>query len=198
MKKPTFWHACVVLALGTLANSLALAQSTTDCSAVAKNSARLKCYDAQAARQKKAASAPAANAQGTASSGSPSGSGTPATPVAPAPRPAAPASASPPPASSAASDFGLDPDTVRKKQAAANPEAPKPPEQVVGRVKSVVTTPRGQYRITLEDGQVWEETQHTGGAAPEVGDTVTVKRGMLGSYFLSRSVGLALRVKRID
>ena len=180
MKRLTFWHACIVLALGTLANSLALAQSTTDCSAVAKNSARLKCYDEQAARQKKAAPAPAANAPGAPSSGSMS------------------ASATPPPASSAASDFGLDPDTVRKKQAAANPEAPKPPEQVVGRVKSVVTTPRGQYRITLEDGQVWEETQHTGGAAPEVGDPVTIKRGMLGSYFLSRSVGLALRVKRID
>ena len=197
MKRLTFWHACIVLALGTLANSLALAQSTTDCSAVAKNSARLKCYDEQAARQKKAAPAPAANAPGAPSSGSMSASGAPAT-SAPAPRPAAPASATPPPASSAASDFGLDPDTVRKKQAAANPEAPKPPEQVVGRVKSVVTTPRGQYRITLEDGQVWEETQHTGGAAPEVGDPVTIKRGMLGSYFLSRSVGLALRVKRID
>jgi len=61
-----------------------------------------------------------------------------------------------------------------------------------------VTRSTGQYRITFEDGQVWEETQHTGGAPPEVGDTVTIKRGLLGSYFLSRNVGLVLRVKRID
>jgi hypothetical protein len=101
-------------------------------------------------------------------------------------------------AASASSDFGLDPETARRKQAAAHPDAPKAPEQIVGRVKSVVTKPRGQYRITLEDGQVWEETQHTGGSPPEVGDSVTIKRGMLGSYFLSHSVGLALRVKRID
>jgi hypothetical protein len=59
--------------------------------------------------------------------------------------------------------------------------------------------PRGEYRITLEDGQVWEETQHTSSSvAPAVGDTVTIKRGMLGSYFLERGAGLALRVKRTD
>jgi hypothetical protein len=197
MKKPNFWHAGLLVALGGLATHLAHAQSTTDCSAVADDTARLKCYDGQAVRKKKAASPPA-SAAGAASSGSASASRAPATPATPALKPTSPASASTPPASSAATDFGLDPETVRKKNAAANPEAPKPPEQVVGRVKSVVTKPRGQYRITLEDGQVWEETQHTGGAAPEMGDTVTIKRGVLGSYFLSRSTGLALRVKRID
>jgi hypothetical protein len=62
-----------------------------------------------------------------------------------------------------------------------------------------MTKPRGEYRITLEGGQVWEETQHSSSIyPPEVGETVTIKRGLLGSYFLSYSAGLALRVKRID
>ena len=57
--------------------------------------------------------------------------------------------------------------------------------------------PRGDYRVTLDDGQVWEETQHTGGPPPEAGETITIKRGALGSYFLTRSRGgLALRVRR--
>ncbi len=181
MKKQAFWHTCIVMvALGSLGSGSLLAQSTTDCPSVVDDMARLKCYDEQAARQKKkAAPAPAAAA---------------ATP-APA-RPTPPAR--PEPATSSPGDFGLEADVLRKKQVAANPEAPKAPEQVVGRVKAVATKAGGSYRVTLEDGQVWEETQHIGGQPPEVGETVTIKRGLLGSYFLARAFGLALRVKRID
>jgi hypothetical protein len=65
-------------------------------------------------------------------------------------------------------------------------------------VSSVTTKVRGDYRVTFDDGQVWEETQHTGGPPPEAGETVTIRRGALGSYFLTRSSGgLALRVKRV-
>jgi hypothetical protein len=108
------------------------------------------------------------------------------------------APASPQPGA-ATSDFGFNAEAIRKRQAAADPNAPKEPEQLVARVEAVTTRPRGEYRITLEGGQVWEETQHSSSAMPpEVGETVTIKRGLLGSYFLSQSVGLALRVKRIN
>lgn len=200
MKARVFWQSCVVAAVGCLANGLALAQSTVDCSAVAEDTARLKCYDEQAARQKKA-SAPAtvtAPARAVPSAAAappavavPSAKASSATPPAAAPSAAAHAA-------SGSSDFGLDAEAIRKKQAAANPGAPQEPDQVVARVKAVTTKARGEYRITLEDGQVWDETQHSSNTqAPEVGETVTIKRGMLGSYFLSHSVGLALRVKRI-
>jgi hypothetical protein len=178
MKRTAFWHTCLVAALG-LGSDLTLAQSTMDCTSIAADMARLKCYDEQAGRQKRQVVPP---------SGATASTPAPAKPVPPAPPIAKPSS----------SEFGLDADAVRRKQATANPDAPKAPEQLVARVKAVVTKPRGYYRITLDDGQVWEETQHTGGLAPEVGETVTLKRGILGSYFLSRSSGLALRVKRID
>jgi hypothetical protein len=182
--KAILWPACVVLTLGS---EQLLAQATVDCSSVAEDMARLKCYDEQSARQKKQASSPAqatstpAPAKQTRSTQSTS-----------------PARAESSASSSSPSDFGLDADAIRKKQAAANPDAPQVPEQLVARVKAVVAKPLGNYRITLEDGQVWEETQHTGGLPPRPGETVTIKRGMLGSYFLSRSSGLALRVKRVD
>jgi len=44
---------------------------------------------------------------------------------------------------------------------------------------------------------VWAETQRTGGDPPAPGDTVTLRRGALGSYFLSKGSGLALRVTRV-
>jgi hypothetical protein len=161
MKSRVLWQSCVVVVLGSLASAGSLAQVTVDCSTVAEDMARLKCYDEQAARKK-----------------------------APAP---APARATPAP-----SEFGLSAEAIRKKEAAANPDAPKAPEQLVSRVKAVTTKARGAYQITLEDGQVWEETQHSSAATPpKVGETVTIKQGMLGSYFLTSSAALALRVKRI-
>jgi hypothetical protein len=171
MKARVLWQGCVVAALGCFANGVALAQSTVDCSAVADDKARLKCYDEQAARQKQQTARPT-----TAS---------PATPAAP-PTAAGSATTAPPPAparaSSSTSDFGLDADAIRKRQAAANPDSPKEPDQIVARVKAVATKARGEYRITLEDGQVWEETQHSStNLAPNVGETVTIKRGLLGS-----------------
>ena len=175
---------------------------------MAEDGARLKCYDEQAARQKRAASsvkAPATAASTAAASpptaASPTTAASPATAASSASGAAHPTAPTPPPARSAAgsSDFGLEGDALRRKQAAANPETPKEPEQLVSRVKDVTTKPRGEYRITLEDGQVWEETAHSSSVLPpHVGDTVTIKRGMLGSYFLSQSTGLALRVKRIN
>jgi hypothetical protein len=219
MKARVLWQSCVVAAVGCLASGVALTQSTVDCSAVAEDKARLTCYDEQAARQKQQTARPATAAPAAAASSAPSTTASPSTatassataaPPAVATRPTTtPATSTPPPvataippparASSATSDFGLNADAIRKRQEAANPNTPKEPDQIVARVKAVATKARGEYRITLEDGQVWEETQHSSNnLAPNVGETVTIKRGLLGSYFLSHSAGLALRVKRTD
>jgi len=200
MKTHALWQSCVVAVMGGLASGMTLAQSTVDCSSVTEDRARLKCYDEQAARQKKANAAAAA----TAAPAIPA----PANPAPPVAVTSPPASSSPsakasspaaPAAATASTDFGLNAETIRKRQAASNPDTPKEPEEIVARVKAVQTRARGEYRITLDDGQVWDETQHSSSTqAPEVGETVTIKRGMLGSYFLSHSAGLALRVKRIN
>jgi len=180
MKSRVLWQSCVAVVLGSLASAESLAQATVDCSTVAEDMARLKCYDEQAARKKAPAPAPAR-----------------ATPTpTPTPTPAPAAAARP---SSPSSEFGLSAEAIRKKQAAANPDAAKAPEQLVSRVKAVTTKALGAYQITLEDGQVWEETQHSSGSIPpKVGETVTIRQGMLGSYFLTSSAALALRVKRIQ
>ena len=199
MNARVLWQSCVVTAVGFVASGVSSAQSTADCSSVAEDRARLKCYDEQAARQKKAAAAAAQAATAApVTTTPPSAAATRATTPQPVTAPPAPVS-KPARATSPSSDFGLDEEAIRKRQAAANPGRPKEPEQLVSRVKAVVKKPRGEYRITLEDGQVWEETQHSSSSIPPgVGDTVTIKRGLFGSYFLERGVGLALRVKRTD
>jgi len=56
---------------------------------------------------------------------------------------------------------------------------------------------KGDYRIQLDNGQLWMESQRTGGEPPEPGETITIRPGLLGSYFMERKAGLALRVKRV-
>lgn len=74
---------------------------------------------------------------------------------------------------------------------------PPEPEERTATVKSVSTRAHGEFRIEMVDGQVWIETLRTGGAAPEPGETVVLKPGAMGSFYLTRKVGTALRVKRI-
>ncbi|MEJ1960292.1 MAG: hypothetical protein WDO56_01530 [Gammaproteobacteria bacterium] len=188
MKKMRTWRACVIVALGALAGSACFAQSTTDCSSVADDKSRLKCYDDQAHLKKAAATAATAAPTASPSVAMPAQSAGPATAHAPAKQPAP---ASSPPASGS-SELGLE--RVRQK----DPDASKKPDQMVVRVKDVTTRARGEYRITMEDGQVWQETQHLDAEAPKVGESVTIKRAAFGSYFLSRDKGLAFRVTRIQ
>jgi hypothetical protein len=166
----------VALSLVSLASTVCLAQASGDlvgCTQVADDKNRLKCYDEHMAR----AGYPVA---------------APSTKTAPPPKTAA----APKPASSSTvpDDFGLDPGVVRKKRAA---ESPAEPAELVGRVKSVSTRAHGEYSIEMDNGQVWVETLRTGGQPPAVGETVTIKPGALGAFYLTRTAGTALRVKRI-
>jgi hypothetical protein len=190
MKTVGRWPACIVVGLGGLASSACFAQAASDCSSVADDKSRLKCYDEQANRQNQKAATPAAPAPSAARSPAPAASAA----HAPSPQPA-PASTKP---AAAASEFGLDPDVVRKQREAANPDGPKEPEQLVARVKTVATKAHGELRITLEDGQVWDEIVHTDTLPPEAGETIAIRRGVMGSYLLGRAKGPAFRVKRIQ
>jgi hypothetical protein len=108
------------------------------------------------------------------------------------------AAASPVPAPPPSSEFGLEGEALAKKRAAETPkDAPKPPERLVAKVTSVTGRGKGDYRIQLDNGQLWMESQRTGGEPPEPGETVTIRPGLLGSYFMEREAGLALRVKRV-
>lgn len=57
---------------------------------------------------------------------------------------------------------------------------------------------RGErFVATLDNGQVWSQAETNTRIDIRVGDTVTIRRGALGSYLLSDGEGLATRVKRV-
>jgi len=74
---------------------------------------------------------------------------------------------------------------------------PKQLENLKGRIVSVAYTGPEQVRLTLENGQVWEQTEPEAHLALAPGDAVTLHRGLLGAFYLSSDKVHGLRVKRL-
>jgi len=72
-----------------------------------------------------------------------------------------------------------------------------------GTVRGVIVgleqAPRGQYLITLDNGQVWRETEASRRSRYEEGDAVTIKKGMFASYRLRvDATGYTQAVRRVE
>ena len=58
---------------------------------------------------------------------------------------------------------------------------------------------RGNHRIALEGGQVWQEIEYDVRTDYSVGDEVTIREGLFGTYnVLSKRTGRRNKVKRIE
>lgn len=83
------------------------------------------------------------------------------------------------------SDFGL-----QKKRESAS-------DELAATIVSVSKTALGKYKMTLDNGMVWQQTDSTI-FLPREGDTVSIERGVLGSFYLSKSdLNKTVKVKRI-
>ena len=73
------------------------------------------------------------------------------------------------------------------------------PKKVDLKVRSVASTARGMYRLTMENGQVWETKQADWTLDFKSGDAVTISRMMFDSYQISLTGrGTSVGVKRIQ
>jgi hypothetical protein len=76
-----------------------------------------------------------------------------------------------------------------------------PSEKKSARITATVTAFErrrdGLFVVTLDNGQVWSQTELDSRAEVRVGDTVKLRRGALGSYLLSTSAGIGTRVRRV-
>jgi hypothetical protein len=73
------------------------------------------------------------------------------------------------------------------------------PKSLVVLVQQATSLPNGLYRLTLDNGQIWQTTEADWAIEFKVSDQVTIKRLPLGGYQMisssgSRSVG-ARRVR---
>lgn len=95
-----------------------------------------------------------------------------------------------------AENFGL------KEKAEASFEGA---QMVDGKLVAMVTSSkqvaRNKYQFTLDNGQVWEQTESGVGlgGVPKAGDRVNIKSGMLGAFFISKEgMNKRFRVKRLQ
>jgi hypothetical protein len=66
-----------------------------------------------------------------------------------------------------------------------------------GTIKSTGRNFNGGWVITLDDGSVWTQTDDWPGLDPRPGKKVIVKRGVLGSFWLSIPGQNGIKVKRV-
>jgi len=183
--------ACLVA--GVCASS-ARASSGSDgasCVAVSDDAARLACYDRAYGRNAASKSAATAGAAAAATAAAPK---SPAV-ASPTAVHAAPAAATP---KDPVTEFGLTEAAKQAKDPAKAAEAAKAPTSVTAKVISVRFKKYGEFVVTLDNGQVWEQNEPMPSAIVRVGDTVTVKKAVLGSYTLVTASRVATKVRRVD
>lgn len=187
---------------GTLASvSFGIARADANpCASIADPNARLACYD----RTYGTAGGNAAIAvPGAAAAGVPATQGGPTLPApsgAPVPAPSTapvPVIKSP---EQQVQEFGLTEEAVRKQAEAALPKDEPRPE-VVTAIESTVATvgrrPAGQLVLKLANGQVWTQIETDARVFVKVGDAVTIRKALLGSYTLSTAHG-SFKVRRLQ
>jgi hypothetical protein len=181
------------LAAVFFAAAAAVAQSPLDamraCTAEKSESVRLACYDRAMATLNPPQVEPQSPPQPVAQPQPPEPVPPPVT-TRPLPQPVPPPVAAP-----AAEEFGMTEELRRKR----NPEQAKADvsQELRARVVSVARPQGKNLRVELENGQVWVENERKDGLNIREGDLVTIKSGLLGSYFLSMDSGVATRVRRV-
>jgi hypothetical protein len=181
--RPTLWVLAAALP--------AVHAQTLDfgsCVRIEDLSARLACYDRAAGRTPGTSAAAPAPAMAPAIAPAPS--------VAPAPvAPAAAVAVAPPapPPATGVAGFGAPSMPVTKAERAAEVD------RIEAKVTAVRTLARGEQVLTLENGQVWQQTETTREQQFAVGDVVVIRKGLLGSFLLTLASGSRnSRVKRIS
>jgi hypothetical protein len=181
MRNAGLWLAVASL-MGTASALAADAQveAGRQCAQVKDSLQRLVCYDRVFLAGESAA--PAAT--------SPAPVATRVTPV-PAPAVAAPAA----PAVAAAPSLGEE-RVQRKTQ-----EKPAEPASLEATVTALKETRPAVFRLTLDNGQVWQQMDMSSVFQVDVGDKVRIEKGTMGGYRLTRSSrGRSgwVRVTRLD
>jgi hypothetical protein len=89
------------------------------------------------------------------------------------------------PAAPAASSADFGSETL--KRSVEEREAEAGPRSVTATVKSLSQTRPNVFRVTLDNGQVWQQMDKDSMFHVAVGDTVEINRGSMGGYTMSRT-----------
>jgi hypothetical protein len=155
------------------------------CRALSDSAARLACFDRETAGW---AIAPAAVVS-AAPAAAPESSSAFATANVSAPGNAAPVL-------DARQTFGLNDSAIAAQEAAAGAR-PQKLTKIEARIVGLSLTGEGRTLFTLDDAQVWRQIESEADPLAKLGDSVTISRGMLGSYWLQLKSRRGCKVTRV-
>ena len=93
-------------------------------------------------------------------------------------------------------DLGVTGEFLRHKQKQAGITA-VPPDDLTGKVVAVAELRYGKIVVTLDNGQVWAQ-QEVPDFTLQMGDVITIRRGLLGALWMVSPSGHAqVRVQRV-
>ena len=186
--------ACFVAGVCALPARASSGSDGASCVAVSDDAARLACYDRAYGRNAASKSAATAGVAATGTAAAAVASKSPAV-TSPTAVHAAPAAATP---KDPVAEFGLTEAAKQAKDPAKAAEAAAAPTSVTAKVISLRFKKYGEFVVTLDNGQVWEQNEPMPSAIVRVGDAVTVKKAVLGSYTLVTAARVATKVHRVD
>jgi hypothetical protein len=155
------------------------------CRSVTDSVARLACFD----RTSDALAVPLAGAPAAVPPAAPD--------VAPAGVVAAPNRAAPEQPLDAQQEFGMHPRDVAAAEVAAGIRAPDV-KNIQAAIVAIGFAANGRMLFTLDNGQVWRQLVREGELLAKVGDSVTISRGLFGSFWLQAASGRGCKVNRVD
>lgn len=185
MKRSQFfsWLVAGLCACASAVAAEALPPSLRACMSESDPTQRLACFDRESAQLAQESAPVARRADPPPASAAPAAAATAATA---APVIAAPTAAAPAP--SAEDKFGVR-GSIDKKEAE---------EKLTAKVSELGTMPHGELRLTLDNGQVWQQKSGDRAMRIKVGDDVTIRRASLGSFLLtSAAANGSMRVARV-
>lgn len=163
------------------------------CASMTAADERLACYDSLARpKSHPAPAAPAASPASTKAKATPStATAAPATPTA-----AAPAATAATAGSAAAAAAAAAPEAKSFGLTRHTPTAEEGPERIQAKVTRIDTDRLGNVRVSLDNGQAW--TFNAPDALLRVGEAVTIRRGMVGSFLLTTANHHTYRAQRAE
>lgn len=95
--------------------------------------------------------------------------------------------------------MGLSTEGVRKLEAekGISPPEAKPPQELTAHLTSVSRNSAGRAVFTLDNGQVWQQSETRARFEAHAGDAVKITHGSLGSFWLSTDTHNWTRVERL-
>jgi hypothetical protein len=172
--------------LSSLAVSAAFAQSlppsVAACTAEKDSLARLVCFDREVAKYTQSSTrvAPTPSASAKVS-----------------PSAATVVPTQPPVASQPADEFGVAGQLARKRKAEKE-DAGEAVKELHASVSKLSNKPYGEFVVTLDNGQVWQQNEAKSSFVIKEGETVIIKPAKFGSFMLTTGSGATTRVHRIQ